>query len=194
MRSLKKRFIAVWQRWERIINLGSLVGGFIFDLFLAKRPDSLYDNALLVAYLFIAATIILFYSARTRAGSSVQNARPLLFIFILQFCFGGLASNMLILYGKSGTVGASLLFLGILGAFALGNEFLKTRYDQLRFNVAIYYFLLLTYCIISIPTFIIHTIGTWVFLISGATSLGIIAIFLFILHTVVFCRPAKNII
>ncbi len=191
MFGLKKRFLKFWTRWERTFNLGSLAGGFVFDFFLAKSPDSFANNILLLTYLSISALLIVLLSMRS---AKPQHARPLLSIFILQFCFGGLAGNMLILYGKSGTFGGSLLFLGILGAFALGNEFLKTRYDQLRFNLAIYYYLLFTYCVISIPTFVVHTIGTWVFLLSGAVSLGIVALLLWALHVFVFRKkePEKT--
>lgn len=189
MQRFKKRLVALWVRYERIVNLGSLIGGFIFDLFLAKRPDSVYDNLLLIFYLCTSAAIIVALNRRVaRQGAT----RPLLFIFILQFCFGGLASNLLILYGKSGTLGTSLLFVGLLAAFALGNEFLKTRYDQLRFNVAIYYFLLLTYCIIAVPTFILHAIGTLVFLASGAASLAIVAVLLWALRLLVFKKRETN--
>lgn len=190
---LKKRLVAVWTRYDRIINLSSLIGGFIFDLFLAKRPDSVYDNLLLISYLIISAAIIVALNIRfvRRAGQEVA-ARPLLFILILQFCFGGLASNLLILYGKSGTVSVSVFFIVLLAAFALGNEFLKTRYDQLRFNIAIYYFLLLTYCVIAVPTFLLHTIGTSVFLISGAMSLAVVALLLWALSRLVFKKREQR--
>lgn len=194
MPRLKKQLLIFWTKYERPINLASLIGGFVFDLFLAKRPDSIVDNVLLVFYLCLSASIVISLNLRAtrREMASEAMGHPRWRILILQFCFGGLASNLLILYGKSGTLGGSVLFVLILGAFALGNEFLKTRYDQLRFNVAIYYFLLLTYCIISIPTFIIHTIGTWVFLLSGAVSLGIIAFFITMLHLYVFRKKERG--
>ncbi|MEI7719639.1 MAG: DUF2914 domain-containing protein [bacterium] len=188
------RFISFWAKYQRHIGLGGLAFGFSFDLFLAKRPDSVADNVLLLFYLFFAAAIILALNMRTlRRNMEKENpAEPLALLLILQFCFGGLANNLLILYGKSGTIGGSFLFVGILLAFALGNEFLKGRYEQLRFNVAVYYFLLLTYCVIAVPTFLLHRIGTDVFLMSSALSLGIILGFLSLLHHFVFRRSERG--
>jgi hypothetical protein len=189
MFGLKKRFLKFWTRWERTFNYTSLIGGFVVDLFLAKSPDNVLDNILLLFYLSLSAFLIVLINIRS---ARKPGLRPLLLIFILQFCFGGLAGNMLILYGKSGTFGGSLLFFCILTGFALGNEFLKTRYDQLRFNLAIYYYLLFTYCIISIPTFVVHQIGAWVFLLSGAVSLGIVALLLWAFHVFVFRKKEPH--
>ena len=194
MKTLWHRFISFWERHQRTIGLGGLVLGFSFDLWLAKRPDSVADNILLLFYLAFAAIIIIVLNIRAvrRKMETETPAEPLALLLVLQFCFGGLANNLLILYGKSGTLAASLLFVGILLAFALGNEFLKTRYSQLRFNVATYYFLLLTYCIIAVPTFVLHRIGVKVFLASSALSLVVIAVFLFFLYRFVFRRTEKK--
>jgi hypothetical protein len=181
------KLIVWWDRYERILSGGSLIVGFIFDLFLAKRPDSVYDNVLLVCYLFIAAAIILILNLRmNRRREVVERPAPLLLILILQFCFGGLSSNLLVLYGKSGTLADSALFILLLFGMLIGNEFLKTRYAQLRFNIVIYYTLLLTYLIIAVPTFLLHAVGTWVFLTSGVLSLLIISVFLYLVYLLVF--------
>ncbi len=170
-------FKEFYNKHQGIINIGVAFAGFTFDLFFTKRPDSIADNILLLMYLCIVAVVII---GIVRHKATMQEESPL-HIFVLQFCFGGLASNLLILYGKSGTFAGSMLFVGFLVVFALGNEFLKSRYEQLRFNIAVYYFLLLTYCIIAIPTFIFHSIGWKVFLASGAVSLVFIWLFLLIL-------------
>lgn len=194
MRSLRNKLLLLWKKYERHINLGALVLGFAFDLWLAKRPDSITDNLLLLAYLSIAGTVIVLLNIKVRRRQMEREhpTEPLLLLFVLQFCFGGLASNLLILYGKSGTVGGSLLFIGLLAAFALGNEFLKGSYEQLRFNVAVYYFLLLTYCVIAVPTFLLHSIGASVFLLSCLLSVICIAFFLSILFFKVFKKKEQR--
>src|SRR3990167_8317982 len=126
MQIFTTKLVALWNRFERPLSFGALALGFAFDLFLAKRPDSIADNILLLAYLFIAGAIIVLVNLRkTRAEESAHPFEPLLLILILQFCFGGLASNLLILYGKSGTLAGSMLFILLLFALLLGNEFLK---------------------------------------------------------------------
>ena len=56
--------VELWNRYERILNTTSLVVGFTFDLFIAKRPDSVFDNLLLVSYLFIAGALIIILNVR----------------------------------------------------------------------------------------------------------------------------------
>ena len=183
-----KALISYWDRHQRVFGLGALVVGFLFDLWIARRPDSLANNTLLLSYLFIAGAIIVLLNIRERRirrSAGGVPPEPLLLLLILQFCFGGLASNMLILYGKSGTFAASLLFVGVLLAMAVGNEFLRNRYALLRFNVAVYYLLLLTYSTITVPTFILHYIGGVAFLISGLLSILVAAIFLALLWLVI---------
>lgn len=190
-----KRLIVLWDKYERYINLGSLAVGFTFDLYLAKRPDSIPDNILVLTYLLLAASIIIILNSKAGRDIERENAATsIVLILILQFCFGGLANNLLILYGKSGLLGGGTLFVGLLAAFALGNEFLKTKYAQLRFNIVVYYFLLLTYCVIAVPTFILHTTGDFVFFVSGLISLATIAVFLCIVFFAVFRSQIKLLI
>ena len=194
MKGFGNKLLALWEKHSRIINLVGMATGFAFDLYLAKRPDSVVDNLLLLTYLFICGAVIILLNihAVRRQMEKEHPVEPLALLLILQFCFGGLANNLLILYGKSGTFGGSLLFVLLLATFALGNEFLKSRYGLLRLNVAVYYFLLLTYCIIAVPTFLLHAIGAQVFLVSGALSLGVIVLFLWILSVAAFRRRDKR--
>jgi len=55
----------------------------------------------------------------------------------------------------------------------------------LRLNIAIYYFLLLTYSIIAAPTWLFHSIGPLTFFLSGLVSLAVMAVFLFVLFVAV---------
>lgn len=176
-----------WERYEHHLGVGALVVGFIFDVILAKRPDSIADHVLLLSYLGLAGMVIILLNRREmRAKERQHSSEPLFLLLLLQFCFGGLASNFLVLYGKSGSFTVDVLFLGFLVTLIFGNEFLRSRYAQLRFNAGVYYLLILTYCVIAVPVFVTHTMGTWVFLLSGLISLGFMAGFLFLLATIVF--------
>jgi hypothetical protein len=189
MPSIKNtRLFKWWKTYEHHLGVGALAVGFTFDLFLAKSPESVADNLLLLCYLFIAASVIVLLnlSQKRRPSTSSGQAEPLLMLLMLQFCFGGLSSNLLVLYGKSGTLAGSALFIGLLVALVLGNEYLRSRYSQLRFNIAVYYFLLLTYATIAAPTFIFHRVGAGIFFLSGVLSLVAMAVFLFVLYITVF--------
>src|ERR1700756_2205994 len=101
------RLFTLWQKYEHHLGVGALFVGFCVDIILAKRPDSITDNLLLLSYLVIAGLTIIALNIRVRRGNT---ATPLIFLLVLQFCFGGLASNLLILYGKSGTLTVDGIF------------------------------------------------------------------------------------
>ncbi|MES2006808.1 MAG: DUF2914 domain-containing protein [Patescibacteria group bacterium] len=181
------RFVHVWEKYERFFTGGALLLGFYFDLLVATRPDSLANNLLLLTYLLAAGGLIIALNLRKTMRMEEENpAEPMLLLLALQFLFGNLSSNLLVLYGRSGTIAGSSIFIGILLAMLIGNEFLKTRYGQLRFNIAIYYTLVFSYLMIAVPTFILHDIGMWVFLASGVASLLFIAAFLWVVYAIIF--------
>ena len=181
-----RRIIDLWENHEHYFTGSALVIGFIFDLWVAKRPDSIFDNLLLLNYLVIAGVLIIVLNLRTTRREQIENpAQPLLLLFLLSFCFGGLSSNLLVLYGRSGTFAGSAIFVAILLAMFLGNEAFRNKYEQMRFHIAAYYLLLFTYLMISLPTFIIHQVGAWVFLLSGLVSLIYISAFLWLVYYLV---------
>src|SRR5689334_12492554 len=112
MRRLSSRLFEFWQKYEHHLGVPAIILGFTFDFLLAKRPDSIIDNSLLLTYLFVAASFIIILNLREMRAN--KTAEPLFLLLILQFCFGGLASNLLVLYGHSGTLAGSALFLGML--------------------------------------------------------------------------------
>ena len=173
-----ERILAVMSKYERPFMFISTACGFTFDLFIARRPDSLFVNTLLLTYLCVSAFIIIRLQAPARRAGEKHITQTLAFLLTLTFCFGGLAGNLLILYGKSGTPAGNILFLLLLLGLFVGNEFVRNRYEQFRFNIGAWYLLLLTYCIIATPTFLLHAIGAKYFLISGGISLTISAVFL----------------
>lgn len=184
--SYSNRLFVLWQKYEHHLGVVAILTGFFFDIIIADRPDSIPNNILLLSYLFIAGATIVLLNIRAPRHKLVENSfEQLLLLLVLQFCFGGLASNLFVLYGKSGTLAVNALFVGLLGALILGNEFLRSRYALLRFNVGVLYLLLLSYCVIAVPTFITHSIGKWEFLLSGAVSIGIMAVFIFAVSTAV---------
>src|SRR3569832_732403 len=178
-----KKFLVLWEKYERVFTGISMIIGFCGDLLLANRPDSVLDNTILIVYLLMAGGIIIVLNQRQIKRMAEEHpAEPILLILTLQFLFGSLASNMLVLYGRSGTLTADAIFVGFLLFMLLGNEIFKTRYGQLRVNITIYYILTFTYLIIAVPTLIFQQINTWIFLASGGLSLAYIALFLWAVY------------
>lgn len=177
VRERYRRLFELWHHYERHIGVGALLFGFVFDSLTLTRPDQLIDNGILLSYLLLIGGIIFLLSLR---GESSTSSLTLFLPVALQFSFGNLTSGLLVLYARSGTLAGSLIFFCVLGGLLLSNEFLRNRYTQLRFNIAIYYLLLLLYLVLSLPI-VLHAVGLWVFLLSGIASLLVISGFLFLL-------------
>ncbi len=190
MRALWHRIFLFWQRYEHHIGVGAVLSGFLFDLWIADRPDSTANNMLLLSYLFIAGAFIIILNLHARRRK--DDAEPLFLLLVLQFCFGGLASNMLVLYGHSGTLAGSAVFVTLLCGLVFGNEYFRSRYSLLRFNVGMYYFLMLSYALVAVPVYITHSVGVGTMLLSGIISLLCIGIFLVILFFAVFSGTDTN--
>ncbi|OGC87657.1 hypothetical protein A3D70_01105 [Candidatus Adlerbacteria bacterium RIFCSPHIGHO2_02_FULL_54_18] len=184
MRALWHSIFHFWERYEHHIGVGALVVGFLFDLWVADRPDSIFNNLLLLSYLFLAGAFIIILNLRARRRP--DDATPLFLLLMLQFCFGGLASNLLVLYGHSGTLTGSAVFIGILVLIVFGNEYFRSRYSLLRFNIGVYYFLMLSYALVAVPIFITHSLGILTFFLSGIISIMAISGFLILLFFAVF--------
>ena len=152
----------------------ALFAGLVFDLFTLDRPDAIFENTVIIGYLLIAAITmsVLHYRAPEK-----NSYRHLVLLSILQFSFGNLASALMILYSRSGTLTGSAIFIVFLAALFLGNELFKTRYARIYLRISIFFILLTTYLAIAMPV-LLNRIGVTVFLISVAASLVIMMAFI----------------
>ncbi len=160
------------KKYERYVGVVSILSGFIWDSLTFSRPDQLFGNLVLIFYLILSAFGILLLSLYKKKG----EVTPIMFLAMIQFAFGNIAGSFLFLYGKSGTFEGSSLFLLILGAFVIGNEFVRDRYSRINFHISVWYFLSLLYLTFVIPM-ILGEIGDTIFVISGVASLVLIVIF-----------------
>ncbi|MEK7180226.1 MAG: DUF2914 domain-containing protein [Patescibacteria group bacterium] len=167
------------QKHERHVGTVSIFTGFIWDSFTLIRPDRLYENIIIVAYLCISAGGILLLTIYRKKSEVV----PIVLLALVQFAFGNLAGGLLILYGRSGTFEGNYLFFFLFGAFLIGNEFLRSYYARLNFHISAWYFLLLSYSALIVPV-ALGRLGDDVFILSGATSLVLVFSFLFLLYKV----------
>ncbi|MES2203181.1 MAG: DUF2914 domain-containing protein [Patescibacteria group bacterium] len=181
------RAFKFWEKYQHHLGVGAVIFGFLFDLEIAKRPDSIFNNLLLLSYLAMAGALIVVLNLRqTKRATEQGSYEPFFLLLALQFCFGGLAGNMLVLYGHSGTLVGNAMFLGLWVLLVLGNEYFRNRYTLLRLNVGMYYLLLLSYLLIAVPVFVTHSIGAWTFVLTGVISLICIGLFLTLLFFAVF--------
>ena len=164
----------------------AMLVGFLFDYFTLTRIDRLYDNVVILTYLFIAGIgiiVVNMYESR-RLGGRAFGFFYSIFPLVIQFSFGGLFSAFTVFYSKSATLAGSWPFLLLMAGFLIGNEFLKRHYRRFTLQVSVYFFVIFSYAILVVPT-LLKAIGPWIFILSGLLSLVIIEGYLWIMKKAV---------
>jgi len=179
----------IFSKYEAFLSSLFLILGFIFDYLTLKRVDFFTDNFFILLYLILAGTGILLINLHAVGkirGKFIENTHEFL-PFLLQFAIGGLFSAFVIFYSKSASVFTSQAFILVLFALLIGNEFFKKRYSKLVFQVGIYFVALFSFSIYFLPV-LFKKMGPFIFLSSGAVSLGLIGIFILIIFHLVPAR------
>jgi hypothetical protein len=170
-------------RLKRPISSLSLFGGFVFDAVTLKRIDMFWENLWVVAHLVVAGACIVIANRVSGTGvdTDQRSSGPVWISSVLQFCFGGLLSTFLVFYFRSGSLRTSWPFLFLLAAAFLANERLNRHYSRLDFQASFFFLSLLSFAIFIVPV-VLHRMGPFVFLLSGAASLVMYWLFLALLR------------
>lgn len=178
----------VWARHH--LSTTAFVAGFIIDSLTLTRIDLLYNHIYFLALIVLGGTgIVLFQITDTtqphRGIFLAYTKKYRVFLpLLVQFVFGGLLSGFLIFYTRGASLIASWPFLLLLLLLFFGNEFMRTRYEQLFFQINVFFFLLFSYMTFLLPV-VLRRIGDLVFLASGVISLLLILVFLLLLRWLV---------
>lgn len=104
------------------------IGGFLWDALTLGRTIKPTDLFILLGYLIGAAAILVAIGREVRfRGSQYLNA-------VLQFFFGGILSALFIFYFLSSSSLPGYLFVLLLAALLVGNEFLQNAYSELTLS------------------------------------------------------------
>jgi hypothetical protein len=152
------------------------------------------ENFWVIAHLVIvAACIVILNTKRGVEGESTKNPSILHFWItnVLQFFYGGLLSTFIVFYFRSAVIAVAWPFFVILIIAFVANEKLKSRFTILSFQIAYFYLCTYLFFIFFIPV-VIHQTGQWVFLLSGACTLIVISLFLWLLRTFAYKRFVES--
>lgn len=167
------------EQHERALSFGALVFGFIVDNLTLSRVDVWFDNLILAFYIFCVGTAIFVLSRdvrETRWGrllAQLQRFAP----FVMQFAFGGLFSGFFVFYSRSGSLETSGLFWALLVGLLIGNEFFRSRYERLSFQLAIYFVAVFSYMTFLLPV-LVKRMGDGIFFASTLLSVMVMFVFL----------------
>ena len=175
-----------YQRNKKYLSPVAFLLGFVLDNLTLTRIDQLFDNLILLSYLFMTGLSILIYhmfeSGRLQFWP-FRKIAPWLPVFI-QFTFGGLFSGYLVFYSRSATLAGSWPFLLMLVLLVLSNELFKSKMARFGLQVSMYFMTLFSFLIFFIPV-ILGEMGVTIFMLSGVISLIAIRLYILLLHKVI---------
>ena len=161
----------LYQRYEKYVPLAAFVIGFIWDSLTLTRIDSRLDNFILLSYTIVAG-ILIAVIGRVERGRLRQIwiiSRLHWITGVTHFFLGGLLSSYVVFYFKSAAVGKSFIFIGLLVALMLANEFFSARLRNLKLLCAIYFFCCFAFLTFFLPV-MTHTMNATMFISSGVLS------------------------
>lgn len=170
-------------RYERILSVVATALGFLADNLLLGRADELPGKLLLYFY-FVSAGILILLIHSAEEGVWKGSWQALLGPWLplaLQFIFGSTFSAFLVFYSHAASLSVSWIFLLILFAVFAGTEIFKHYQDRLVYQCALYFFSLFSFCVYYVPL-LVGSIGTGVFLASGAASVLLFLLFAVVLY------------
>lgn len=192
-----KKFDVWFEKYDRHISSAGLLIGFIIDNLTLQRIDRVFDNTILLAYIFLSGFglfVINMYEGGRLTHPFFVSLRKYVPL-VIQYALGGLFSGFFIFYSRSATLGSSWLFILLLLLLLLGNEFLKKQYARLTFQISVYFVAVFSYLIFIVPI-LFNRLGAFMFILSGVFSLMFIYCFIWLINKVVpdRIRQAKRLI
>ena len=180
---------AFYESYERWLLPAALLIGVIVD-FITFRTIQIGTAFLILGVHAILAGLSIAYVNMYGVGMIPKNRFTrylrLLSPLALQFSLGALLSASFIFYWFSGSLSASWPLMVLLTFLMVSNETLRTYYREPVVQVSVYYFVILSYCILVLPYWL-NSLSVWVFLLSGAVSLVVMSVYLGIL-----CKRLKR--
>lgn len=165
---------AIYERYARYIAAVSFIVGFISDFIATRRIDIMWDNYILLGYVFLAGLFILLHhfieSGRIRVKLLLKNAN--LIRMGIEFFMGGLFSSHVIFYFKSSAGLKSFLFIAVLFILLIINQFFKNQLHRLYLQFSMYFLATFSFFVFFIPVFT-KEMNPASFLTGGLISLGV---------------------
>lgn len=163
----------LYEKYEKYVAIAIFLIGFIWDSLTLTRVDNPVDNVILLFYLILIGTLIVF-TLRRQSGAApprwLLKIEPY-FPWIMQFCFGGLFSSYVVFYFKSSSFSRTQFFFLILVFLLIANEFLQHRLQNEVLLSVLYTFCLLSFLAFFLPV-LLAVIDERVFLLACLIGLA----------------------
>ncbi len=129
------------------------MSGVGWDAVTIFRIDSMVDNAIILVYLMLLASVDI--AATLREADRLKHPGLLRlapwFPIASQFLLGALASMFVFFYSQSASLTETSVYLFLLVALLVGNELLHRRMYSARLRLALLFFVLASYLVYFVP-------------------------------------------
>ncbi|GAB5519140.1 MAG: DUF2914 domain-containing protein [Rhodothermales bacterium] len=171
-----------YQRHRLLAPAVFFFGGVIWDALTLTRIDAVVDNVLLGIYLVLlgilgTVAVLVRHGAVTHAG--LLRFRDW-YAPAIQFLLGALFSVYVVFYGQSASFSETSIFLVVLVALLIGNEFIGERAVNLYVWLTLYFVVCCSFFIFAIPVFFkVMSYGTFIAgtLLAASIVAGLVWLF-----------------
>jgi hypothetical protein len=169
--ALKEKSAALYKKYEKFTPAAIFFGGFVFDVITYYRIDSRLDDLIIFLYILLTGTMIVLTNLIGRKADIPRffYKHSRWYLPIMQFSFGSLFSAYVIFYFYSASFATTSIFLLILLAVFVANEFIEHRYSDLYVQMCVYYMVCASFFIFFVPI-VAKRMNYWTFL--AGTAIG----------------------
>ncbi len=161
-----------YRHYQKFLPALSFFAGFIWDNLTVNRIDAWSDNAILLFYILLLTGLIILLQLDRHQSiehwllNKYRHWLPL----AIQFLFGGLLSTYVVFYFQSASFGKTLIFVFLLTAMLVANEFLARRLTNLYLLLSLYFFVTFSFFIFFIPVFT-NIMNLFTYILGGIIGL-----------------------
>jgi hypothetical protein len=190
--ALKEKSAVVYKKYQKFTPPAIFFGGFVFDVITYYRIDSWLDDLIIFLYLMLTGALIVLTNLIERKADIPKFFYKYSKWYppAIQFCFGSLFSAYVIFYFYSATFATTSIFLVILLAVFVANEFIEHKYSELYVQMCIYYMVCASFFIFFIPI-VAKKMSYWTFLSGTVIGLVMTASVLVILYRKEIFKPGS---
>lgn len=165
---------ALWERSKPLHGAAFFLGGFAWDAATLTRVDKLADNAFIGLYLVVLAGLLVVERRAQRFPDRWPGLVqwPQVPRYGQQLVFGGLYSAYFIFYSMSAGALSGMVFLGVLVALALANEFGFERLSSRALKMGLFSLCATSWFVFLVPV-LTGWLGPGVFWLAALLGAGL---------------------
>ncbi len=182
---------SVYERHQKWVPIAAFLAGFVFDMLVLKRidePQVIVQQALyIIVSGFLIAIELVEHVQEISLSGFIKKIWPYREA-LLHFLLGTLLNSYAIFYFKSASAITSMIFIVLLVALLIVNEFKRFGKSQTQVHVAFLSLCLISY-FVSLSPILFGFIGKIPFVIAMIASFFVFSFYIFILKSKLRPKP-----